>query len=142
MVGGIAKCVRVPIVAPRRATKARRFAPRDSRECPGPITEAELSRPSTRRVLTAGALVLVAIAPIAESADRSAAAGTPPPVAAPAAERAQFGPDEIRRLTGLALAHADRIRPVIGATFPLDRAADAHAALERRAVVGKTLLIP
>jgi NADPH2:quinone reductase len=57
-------------------------------------------------------------------------------------EQAQFTPDEIRRLTGLALAHADRIRPVIGATFPLDKAADAHAALERRSVVGKTLLIP
>jgi cell wall-associated NlpC family hydrolase len=68
-------------------------APRESRECPGPSTEAELSRPSTRRVLAAGALALVAIAPIAESTDRAAEAGTPPPAAAPAAgELAQFGP--------------------------------------------------
>jgi NADPH2:quinone reductase len=34
------------------------------------------------------------------------------------------------------------IRPVIGATFPLERAADAHAAIESRQVVGKTLLLP
>jgi NADPH2:quinone reductase len=34
------------------------------------------------------------------------------------------------------------IRPVIGATFPLERAADAHAAIESREVVGKTLLLP
>jgi NADPH2:quinone reductase len=54
----------------------------------------------------------------------------------------QFGPEAIRRLVGLALANADRIRPVIGATFPLDKAADAHAAVENRAVIGKTLLIP
>jgi NADPH2:quinone reductase len=40
------------------------------------------------------------------------------------------------------VAAADRIRPVIGGTFPLDQAAGAHAALESRAVVGKTLLIP
>jgi NADPH:quinone reductase len=29
---------------------------------------------------------------------------------------------------------------VIGQTFPLERAADAHAAIESRATVGKTLL--
>ena len=52
---------------------------RDSRECPGPSTEAELSRPSTRRVLTAGALALAVIAPSVESAERSAEAASPPP---------------------------------------------------------------
>jgi NADPH2:quinone reductase len=31
---------------------------------------------------------------------------------------------------------------VIGQTFPLTRAADAHTAIERRAVFGKTLLLP
>jgi NADPH2:quinone reductase len=30
--------------------------------------------------------------------------------------------------------------PVIGARFPLDRAADAHALMESRGAVGKTLL--
>jgi NADPH2:quinone reductase len=37
-------------------------------------------------------------------------------------------------------AAAGRIRPVIGQTFPLERAADAHAAIEAREVIGKTLL--
>jgi NADPH:quinone reductase len=35
-----------------------------------------------------------------------------------------------------------RIAPHIGATFPLERAAEAHAAIESREVVGKTLLLP
>lgn len=30
--------------------------------------------------------------------------------------------------------------PVIGQTFPLARAADAHTALENRSAIGKTLL--
>jgi NADPH2:quinone reductase len=41
----------------------------------------------------------------------------------------------------LAEAAAGRLRPVIGQTFPLERAADAHAAIESRATVGKTLLV-
>lgn len=39
-------------------------------------------------------------------------------------------------------ARAGRLRPVIGQTFPLERAADAHAAIEARTVLGKTLLVP
>ncbi|MFC4057607.1 zinc-binding dehydrogenase [Planomonospora corallina] len=55
----------------------------------------------------------------------------------------QFPPAEARRLTGRALAEAaaGRLRPVVGRTFPLERAADAHAAIEARDVVGKTLLV-
>ncbi|KAA2261413.1 zinc-binding dehydrogenase [Solihabitans fulvus] len=34
-----------------------------------------------------------------------------------------------------------RVRPTIGQTFPLDRAAEAHAAIEARAALGKTLLV-
>jgi NADPH2:quinone reductase len=34
-----------------------------------------------------------------------------------------------------------RIRPVIGKTFPLEQAAAAHAAMEAREVIGKTLLV-
>jgi NADPH:quinone reductase len=30
--------------------------------------------------------------------------------------------------------------PIIGQTFPLERAADAHRAIETRDVIGKTLL--
>lgn len=42
----------------------------------------------------------------------------------------------------LADAAAGRVAPVIGQTFPLERAAEAHAAIEARTVIGKTLLIP
>lgn len=52
-------------------------------------------------------------------------------------------PAEMSGLTRSALAEAaaGRLRPVIGQTFPLDRAADAHAAIETRATIGKTLLL-
>ena len=42
--------------------------------------------------------------------------------------------------TALAEAAAGRVRPVIGQELELERAADAHAAIEARAVIGKTLL--
>ncbi len=56
--------------------------------------------------------------------------------------RAAPTPDELRACTRSALAEAaaGRLRPVIGQRFPLERAADAHAAIESRATVGKTLL--
>jgi NADPH:quinone reductase len=41
----------------------------------------------------------------------------------------------------LAEAAAARIRPTIGQTFPLEQAAAAHAAIEAREVLGKTLLV-
>jgi NADPH2:quinone reductase len=48
----------------------------------------------------------------------------------------------MRSFTASALAEAasGRLRPVIGQRFPLERAAEAHAAIESRATVGKTLL--
>ncbi|MET7966075.1 zinc-binding dehydrogenase [Micromonospora sp. NPDC005305] len=51
-------------------------------------------------------------------------------------------PAELRALTEQALAEgaAGRLRPLIGQRFPLERAADAHAAIGSRATVGKTLL--
>lgn len=50
---------------------------------------------------------------------------------------------ERNRRTEQALAEvaAGHIRPVIGQTFPLPKAADAHAAIEARTVFGKTLLL-
>ncbi|MFF3068416.1 zinc-binding dehydrogenase [Kitasatospora sp. NPDC057904] len=41
----------------------------------------------------------------------------------------------------MAEAVAGRVRPVIGQTFPLEHAADAHAAIESRTALGKTLLL-
>lgn len=54
----------------------------------------------------------------------------------------QFGEAEARRLTAhvLAEAAAGRLRPVIGARFPLTEAAAAHAAIEGRELVGKVVL--
>jgi NADPH2:quinone reductase len=56
---------------------------------------------------------------------------------------APLTPAELRELTvdALAMAAAGTLRPVIGQTFPLERAADAHAAIGRRETIGKTLLL-
>lgn len=55
----------------------------------------------------------------------------------------EFGPHLTRWAeTILERAQEGLVRPVIGQTFPLDRAADAHAAMENRTAVGKTLVIP
>jgi NADPH2:quinone reductase len=53
------------------------------------------------------------------------------------------GPDEMRALTQRALeaAVAGWLRPIVGQTFPLARAADAHTAIEARTTIGKTLLV-
>src|SRR5215217_7405391 len=55
----------------------------------------------------------------------------------------RLAPEEMRALTedALAEAAAGRLRPVIGQRFPLERAADAHATIESRATMGKTLLV-
>ena len=52
-------------------------------------------------------------------------------------------PEQLRELSRAALAEAaaGRLRPLIGQTFPLERAAEAHEAIEARATVGKTLLL-
>jgi NADPH:quinone reductase len=52
-------------------------------------------------------------------------------------------PARMRELSGEALARAaaGRLRPTVGQTFALARAAGAHAAIESRATVGKTLLM-
>ncbi|MFI6264368.1 zinc-binding dehydrogenase [Micromonospora sp. NPDC051006] len=56
--------------------------------------------------------------------------------------RPDVPPARLRAYTEQALAEAAAglLRPVIGQRFPLERAADAHAAIESRATVGKTLL--
>jgi NADPH2:quinone reductase len=69
-----------------------------------------------------------------------------PADARPGITRLSFGPispGQSAQLTGraLGLAAGGTLHPVIGQRFPLDRAADAHAAIEARATIGKTLLI-
>jgi NADPH2:quinone reductase len=51
-------------------------------------------------------------------------------------------PEELRAYTESALVEATggRLRPIIGQRFPLARAAAAHAAIQSRATIGKTLL--
>jgi NADPH:quinone reductase len=58
-------------------------------------------------------------------------------------EQVQFSPSDLVRLTRKTLAEAAEglIRPIIGQTFPLEQAADAHRAIEARTVIGKTLLV-
>jgi NADPH:quinone reductase len=55
-----------------------------------------------------------------------------PPTAEESAERTR---------AALALASDGRLRPVVGQRVPLAEAAAAHAAIEARATVGKTLLV-
>ncbi|MFG1649229.1 zinc-binding dehydrogenase [Micromonospora sp. NPDC049275] len=69
-----------------------------------------------------------------------------PPEAAAARQVTLVRPDvpparlRAHTLQALADAAAGQLRPLIGQRFPLERAADAHAAIEARATVGKTLL--
>ncbi|MHA4813462.1 zinc-binding dehydrogenase [Streptomyces aculeolatus] len=58
-------------------------------------------------------------------------AGGPPPASV----------SQAALVEALDLAGAGRIGPVIGATYPLERAEEAHASLARRATVGKSLLV-
>jgi NADPH2:quinone reductase len=57
-------------------------------------------------------------------------------------DQVRFSDEERVRLAGRVLAElaAGRIRPYIGQTFPLEKAADAHAGMETRTAIGKTLL--
>lgn len=58
-------------------------------------------------------------------------------------EQVQLDPATAKRLVveALALAAAGRLSAVIGQTFPLEQAAAAHAAVEHRQTLGKTLLL-
>ncbi|QKW32826.1 zinc-binding dehydrogenase [Actinomadura sp. NAK00032] len=54
----------------------------------------------------------------------------------------EFRPNVVRWAEQMmSQAAAGLVRPIIGQTFPLERAADAHAAIEQRTAVGKTLLV-
>ncbi len=55
---------------------------------------------------------------------------------------AEIAADAVHRhiRTGLDLLTRGQVRPVIGQRVPLDRAADAHAAMAERTVIGKSVL--
>jgi cell wall-associated NlpC family hydrolase len=74
MVDGINELSGFPLLAiAGRHGRGSRYgrAEEDSRECPGPSSEATLHRPSPRRVLTAGAIALAAVAPAMEPIESS-----------------------------------------------------------------------
>ncbi|GAB1823998.1 zinc-binding dehydrogenase [Herbidospora sp. RD11066] len=96
---------------------------------------------------TLGAAAVSAVVPGGRFSAHGAAGGwfttvERPDVTATGIEAAQLSDaDRVRHLVhALALAGEGVIAPLIGQTFPLDRAADAHAAMEARVVWGKTLL--
>jgi peptidoglycan DL-endopeptidase CwlO len=107
----------------------------DSRECPGPTTEAELSRPSTRRVLTASALVLAVIAPAVDTVERPADAGSPPPSTTPVlAQRPGFVsivPFQARPSAGQRVSRALARRSVKANVRPAKIRTATHAAQPR-----------
>jgi hypothetical protein len=78
----------------------------------------------------AGLALDSAVALLADNPDQAAATRGVTVVRGPLA-----APGELRAFTD------GRLRPVIGQRFPLERAADAHAAIHSRATVGKTLLV-
>jgi NADPH2:quinone reductase len=53
-------------------------------------------------------------------------------------------PDYVRECVDelVALWRRGALRPVVGSEFPLDRASDAHALIERREHMGKVVLVP
>ncbi|MFI6322092.1 zinc-binding dehydrogenase [Nonomuraea sp. NPDC050556] len=53
-------------------------------------------------------------------------------------EQVQFAPGEWAELLKKTFG---RVKPVVGATFPLELAAEAHRAIEARATLGRTLLV-
>ena len=67
---------------------------------------------------------------------------SPRPARSPYEPGAGGSPEELAELarTALAEAAAGRLRPVVGQEFELAAAARAHAAIETRQTVGKTLL--
>ncbi|NJP93608.1 zinc-binding dehydrogenase [Nonomuraea sp. FMUSA5-5] len=58
-------------------------------------------------------------------------------------EQVQFAPDEFRRLAERTFKEvaAGRLATAVGLVVPLERAAEAHAALQSRELVGKALLV-
>jgi NADPH2:quinone reductase len=56
----------------------------------------------------------------------------------------QLWPEYVQECAGelIDLWAAGKLRPVVGAEFPLERASDAHALIEARRHVAKVVLVP
>lgn len=98
---------------------------------------------------TVGRTVFDAVAPGGRFVVHGLASGSATDTSEPAKPVTVIGLGELasiassaRELAARALAEgaAGRLRPVVGQTYPLERAAAAHAAIERRETLGKTLL--
>jgi cell wall-associated NlpC family hydrolase len=149
MVDGIAKNAWVPIVAPQQVTKRRgkQLPPHRngiSRECPGPSSEATLSRPSPRRALTAGAIALAVITPAIDSADHCAEAANAATSVTQKAQAIVYDPFETvapRRVQG---ASRSALRRVGFRTLTREKTATAVRALRaytHRSVIRETAKI-
>lgn len=90
-----------------------------------------------------GARVSVHGAPSGVFADVDRAAAERRGVVVRGIEQVQLGPAEALPLVERALAAAEgTLAPVIGQAVPLEHAAQAHAAMEARSVLGSTVLVP
>ncbi|MBF8188118.1 zinc-binding dehydrogenase, partial [Nonomuraea sp. K274] len=71
-------------------------------------------------------------------------AGGPMTTPDPRVTAIPWPPVPLRELSAEALSRgaAGELHPVIGATYPLESAAEAHAAIEARTIPGKALLLP
>ena len=129
----------------------------------GAVAYADYSRPGWEREITkitggvdlvfdgvggrVGAEGMLAVRPGGRAVVYGMASGswtTPPDHVRVVPSGGTPSPAEIRAAAeeALALAAAGRLRPVIGQTYPLSEAAQAHRAIEARTTTGKTLLIP
>lgn len=96
-----------------------------------------------------GRTVFEALAPGGRFVVHGMASGVPTDTSEPPAPVTVIGLAELASIASngrelataiLAEAAAGRLRPVVGQTYPLERAAAAHAAIESRQTLGKTLL--
>lgn len=93
----------------------------DARECPGPSSEASLSRPSTGRVLAAGALALAVSAPVLEPVHIPAEARTPVTAAPAAVVTATLEVRARDRVASRAAARRSATRPAATAVVAAQR---------------------
>ena len=120
MVDGINELSGFPLLAiDGRHGRGSRYgrAEEDSRECPGPSSEATLHRPSPRRVLTAGAIALAAVAPAIDPIESPAdSARALPPLTPVRVESAALDADAAFMARAVAPLRASRSAPRRGET--------------------------